>query len=425
MLIMKEKSFFPRLTMTRRMSKRHSQRLWARMLTFVLLLIGSVSLQAQSPVAYEFPYDDDVVFFYGRSMTMVLNIIENGELLTDVTVAVYSDDEIRGIGKDSEKKPGNVYITVWGKKSVPLFFKIYVNGHLVEVAPKGLTYKTDTDFGITDDPKVIDITGLSKSIDLLDQGDNTQALEDNHAYLADVTLKDRTLYKDGDWNTLCLPFAVSKEALADEKHPFHGATIMELDTEGTYKDNEKTGYDEDKETLYLYFKEVSSIAAGVPYLIKWAKADDYDSADPATRDLVSPVLKGVTIDQSDDAKASMTTTSKDGNVSFVGTNAPTDVAAGEQSMLFMGSGNSLYKQHVDKGGVFRSQRAYFQLNGNAAHARMVVMNLDENETTDIISMEDVRSKTSDVWYTLSGVKLNGKPNTKGVYINNGKKVYIK
>ena len=121
----------------------------------------------------------------------------------------------------------------------------------------------------------------------------------------------------------------------------------------------------------------------------------------------------------------MTTTSKDGNVSFVGTNAPTDVAAGEQSMLFMGSGNSLYKQHVDKGGVFRSQRAYFQLNGNAAHARMVVMNLDENETTDIISMEDVRSKTSDVWYTLSGVKLNGKPNTKGVYINNGKKVYIK
>lgn len=379
-------------------------------------------MQAQVP--YEFPYDEDDMDYY-YNMNMVVKVIQNGEVVTDVAVAAYSGDEIRGM-EQSFDQTGTVYLTVYADESgESLYFKIYANGHLVEVAPDGLVFKGNNIIGSPKNPYLVDITDVSKSIDLLDQDDNTQMLADNHAYLADVTLKDRTLYKDGDWNTLCLPFAVSKEALADEKHPFHGATIMELDTEGTYKDNEKTGYDEDKETLYLYFKEVSSIAAGVPYLIKWAKADDYDTADPATRDLVSPVLKGVTIDQSDDAKASMTTTSKDGNVSFVGTNAPTDVAAGEQSMLFMGSGNSLYKQHVDKGGVFRSQRAYFQLNGNAANARMVVMNLDENETTDIISMEDVRSKTSDVWYTLSGVKLNGKPNTKGVYINNGKKVYIK
>ena len=393
------------------------------MLTFVLLLIGSVSMQAQVP--YEFPTFS--IKKFESYMAPAVKVIENGEVVTDVIVAVYLGNQIRGIAQPFPEEDV-CYPSVYGlyeEEDEKLHFKIYANGHLVEVAPDDFILELDTDYGTPKNPKVIDITDISKTIDLLDQDDNTQTLEKNHAYLADVTLKDRTLYKDGDWNTLCLPFAVSKEALADEKHPFHGATIMELDTEGTYKDNEKTGYDEDKETLYLYFKEVSSIAAGVPYLIKWAKADDYDSADPATRDLVSPVLKGVTIDQSDDAKASMTTTSKDGNVSFVGTNAPTDVAAGEQSMLFMGSGNSLYKQHVDKGGVFRSQRAYFQLNGNAANARMVVMNLDENETTDIISMEDVRSKTSDVWYTLSGVKLNCKPNTKGVYINNGKKVYIK
>ena len=29
------------------------------------------------------------------------------------------------------------------------------------------------------------------------------------------------------------------------------------------------------------------------------------------------------------------------------------------------------------------------------------------------------------WYTLDGVRLDGKPNTKGIYINNGKKIVIK
>ena len=32
---------------------------------------------------------------------------------------------------------------------------------------------------------------------------------------------------------------------------------------------------------------------------------------------------------------------------------------------------------------------------------------------------------SDDWYTLSGTRLNGKPATKGLYINNGRKVVIK
>jgi hypothetical protein len=37
-------------------------------------------------------------------------------------------------------------------------------------------------------------------------------------------------------------------------------------------------------------------------------------------------------------------------------------------------------------------------------------------------MEEVRS---DYWYTLDGRQLQGKPTTKGLYINNGNKVVIK
>ena len=32
---------------------------------------------------------------------------------------------------------------------------------------------------------------------------------------------------------------------------------------------------------------------------------------------------------------------------------------------------------------------------------------------------------SDAWYDMSGRKLDGKPTTKGLYINNGRKVVIK
>ncbi|MBP5215454.1 MAG: hypothetical protein J6039_02730, partial [Alphaproteobacteria bacterium] len=44
----------------------------------------------------------------------------------------------------------------------------------------------------------------------------------------DIMLYGRTLYRDGDWNTLCLPFDISGEEIEDEyyNNPLHGATIM-------------------------------------------------------------------------------------------------------------------------------------------------------------------------------------------------------
>ena len=49
------------------------------------------------------------------------------------------------------------------------------------------------------------------------------------------------------------------------------------------------------------------------------------------------------------------------------------------------------------------------------------------DTTGIGSLntETGEITTADGWYTLSGRKLDGKPTTKGLYINNGKKVIIK
>ena len=45
--------------------------------------------------------------------------------------------------------------------------------------------------------------------------------------------------------------------------------------------------------------------------------------------------------------------------------------------------------------------------------------------TGIVLMSDGRSKMEDVWYTLDGRRLTGKPTTKGIYINGRRKVVIK
>ena len=50
------------------------------------------------------------------------------------------------------------------------------------------------------------------------------------------------------------------------------------------------------------------------------------------------------------------------------------------------------------------------------------------ETTAIGSLDTKTGELSfdnEVWFTLNGVRLNGKPSKKGIYINNSKKIIIK
>ncbi len=50
--------------------------------------------------------------------------------------------------------------------------------------------------------------------------------------------------------------------------------------------------------------------------------------------------------------------------------------------------------------------------------------VEENVETGIFQIEDIVNDNG-AWYTITGVKLPGKPKTKGVYIHNGKKVFVK
>ena len=58
---------------------------------------------------------------------------------------------------------------------------------------------------------------------------------------------------------------------------------------------------------------------------------------------------------------------------------------------------------------------------------MILIEEPDGNTTAIkaLNVDTMTSYSVDGWYTLNGVKLQGMPTEKGIYINNGKKVVIK
>ena len=83
--------------------------------------------------------------------------------------------------------------------------------------------------------------------------------------IVNLTLKGRTFYKDGSWNTLALPFDVSD--LTSNTSPLKGATIKQLDINNS-------SYDSETGVLTVAFKAASSIAKNTPYIVKWASGTD-------------------------------------------------------------------------------------------------------------------------------------------------------
>ena len=59
-------------------------------------------------------------------------------------------------------------------------------------------------------------------------------------------------------------------------------------------------------------------------------------------------------------------------------------------------------------------------------ARAFALNFDGEETTGILEVSAKSNEVKDdVWYSLDGVRLNGKPTQRGMYINKGKKILVK
>ena len=269
-------------------------------------------------------------------------------------------------------------------------------------------------------------------ISLADNGDNDEKLYTyNGRKAASVTLTGRKLWKDGDWNTLCLPFSLSAEQISASD--LAGADIRTLNST-TFSNG----------TLTLDFTgvgEVTSITAGTPYIVKWSNTTpDY---------IENPEFTDVTI-------VKTTTNVETDFADFVGNYSPRVYTDTIRSVLFLGAGNTLYypqptitNPNADYDAETNPRvpvtigacRAVFLLKnglvcGEPAEPASGINNFVLNFGDDATGIVDADFKSASqesgisnplqqTWYTLDGRKLNGKPARAGVYINNGRKVVIK
>ncbi len=244
-------------------------------------------------------------------------------------------------------------------------------------------------------------TKLVPLLALADNRDNSETLSRYAGAQLPVQLAGRTLYRDGSWNTLCLPFGVTLSG-----SPLEGATARPL-----------TSASISGTTLNLSFgSAVTELVAGTPYIIKWAGGDN----------IVSPVFSPVTIDKTD--RSYDNGAAGDARVRFIGTYNSLTFDSDDKSILFMGGESKL--RYPAKGASIGAQRAYFCVGdfGLPSNARITTFNIDfgEGEATGIQEIVNSQSGNSkSLWYTLDGRRLDGKPTQSGVYINGGRKVVIK
>ena len=149
---------------------------------------------------------------------------------------------------------------------------------------------------------------------------------------------DRTFYRDGYFNTLCVPFNFTAEQIANSElsdatiKRFLTATVTEVS--GDY-------------SLDLEVETVTELTAGVPYLVKFPIGEDLDQLS----------FHGVTI------SATTPSSITGGGVTCWGMFAPRHLASGHD-YLFMGANDELYwpSDSDTASDKLKGFRAYFKVN---------------------------------------------------------------
>lgn len=226
-----------------------------------------------------------------------------------------------------------------------------------------------------------------QEITLDENSDNIVEAAEN----VNVMLK-RTFYKDGEWNTLCLPFAV-----ANAKTAFDGAELREVDIQNSHDNT-------------IVFKEATAIEAGKPYLIKWANSS-------AAAVNVEKKFEGVTL-----VAAATPVEVNNGGISFNGFYKMTEASELGASVAAIGAGNKLFKVTEGKMKGFRA--AFVLSSGAEATGYRVVIDGTATGIEDLV-IDGV--KANGRVYNLNGQYVGNSLNglQPGLYIQNGKKIVVK
>ena len=372
---------------------------------------------------------------YGTSdqATLLLGISENGSDFLDETITI--NDQMTEYSRTFTVNGTSAYIRWMGNGTSKARFyldDVVINGTssgsgslIAEYTVEGTEYTfTNLDPETTYYARVKGEAGWSnveqfktealETITLANGSDNTDVIEENNGEWVNVTLAGRTLWKDGAWNTLCLPFDMSAEQIAASD--LAGADIRALTSAGfsagtlTLNFTPETGDD-----------AVTAITAGTPYLIKWAGN--------GTDNIVNPTFSGVTIDKTVRNKTCDLGDGK--SITFCGTYGYRKFSEADKSILFLGTGNTIYYPEV--GATIAAQRAYFTLEDITGGTptdistliKGFVLNFGDETTAVTTPLAPGRGVVGEAWYDLNGRRLSGKPSQPGIYIVNGKKMVVK
>lgn len=221
--------------------------------------------------------------------------------------------------------------------------------------------------------------------------DNVDGIETAMAALigagtTDLTI-NRTLYKDGFFNTLCLPFSLNASELGAS--PLAGCQLYSL-SDASY----------DGDNLYLTIAEESTIVAGKPYLIKWTYGSN----------ITSMTFTGVTV------TASTGSTVTEGGVRFVGTIGRSELPHDNADYLFLGANDILYYSDESDDTSMKGFRAYFIVNSEAsteiprhAPARLVIapkMPTAVENVSAKIGESEKRIENGQLFIIKNGIKYN-------------------
>ena len=229
-------------------------------------------------------------------------------------------------------------------------------------------------------------------------------IEANDGETRRVTFGDFTMYAE-KWYAMVLPFNTS---VAEVSQKFGYAVVDLMDNT-----NNRNAV-----SFKLYMQD---IAANTPFLIKVYKQMNMNTVVFANKQIVNP------------EDADLVQTDAFGN-KFTGTYTAknADWLTGQDYLFSVNKDNNTYGPAQN--GVDAAHTSYL----NPVCAYITYKNV-QNTSAPIIYIEEPGGSTTaisvvnaqvvkgdiDGWYTVNGMKLEGVPTQKGIYINNGKKVVIK
>ncbi len=223
----------------------------------------------------------------------------------------------------------------------------------------------------------------------------------------------KTTDRVGKFHSWLVPFDYTIKESDTEKFTFYKINMIANSPDPSL---------EASDDIWVFVKRMSKndvLRANMPYVYKPREAVT-DYAFTTTNAVLKPKNTDIILD----------TRTAEEIYNFYATYEPTTATAKDPFYYVNINGELSYGDAVTVGAfrwIIRVESKFG--NPNVSYAReMHFFDGEGEETTGIISIENGKLRIdnpSDAWYTIDGVKLDGKPHAKGVYIQNGRKVIIK